>query len=60
MSVAGGVVDVVCEVMLYDSGTAITVPASGISGGSAGTFAYAPLDTIVGGTVIPLGVGYFT
>lgn len=58
-TIAGGVVDVVCEVVLSDFGKASAIPASAISSGLAGAFAYAPLDG-VGGGVLPVGADYFT
>jgi hypothetical protein len=58
-TIAGGVVDVLCEVCLADYGKTTAVTASAISSGTAGAFAYAPLDG-VGGGVTPVGVAYFT
>jgi len=58
-SIAGGIVDVVAEVILHDNGKATPVTATVITTGTAGCLAYAPLDGI-GGGVLPVGVGYFT
>jgi hypothetical protein len=58
-TIAGGVVDVVCEVCLADFGKTNVITSTAITSGSVGAFAYAPLDGI-GGGVTPVGVAFFT
>lgn len=56
---SGAVVDVVCELVAYDAGKSIATTAFTIGTGTAGAYAYAPLDGI-GGYFVPSGVDTFT
>jgi hypothetical protein len=52
---SGSVLDIVMEVVFFDSSRTNTIAVTAISQGTAGAFAYPPLDG-AGGILVPVGV----
>jgi len=57
-SIAGSIIDIVCEVVLYDLAITSAVPSSPSGATVVGSFAYPPLDG-GGGVLIPIGVNAY-